>query len=380
MNHRATEILSAELRRGTISVEVARALMPATEMFGFAERINPKRSFLFVSKVLGRHIPVRPSVMRKSFRMLSGQIAPDLPGPVLFIGMAETAIGLGAGVHRQYVEDTGREDAVYICTTRYPLGSPLLCEFQEEHSHATGHLIHVPRDPHVADLVSRARSLVLVDDEASTGKTFANLFGALPSSLRANIEQTVLVTLTDWSGGAARARMPGDVTEVSILSGRYAWTPRDGLDCPPPEVPALERSAREPVFPDPELDWARLGVTSHRQRLSLPSLPQGRTIVLGTGEHVWQPFLLAESLEEAGVDVHYGSVTRSPISEGHVIRSKRTFSDNYGGVVPNYLYNVVPEDYDTVVLCSETAGEHICPGLVGVLGDPVIVVDGEARG
>lgn len=30
------------------------------DLLGFAQRINPKRAFLFVSKVLGRHIPVAP--------------------------------------------------------------------------------------------------------------------------------------------------------------------------------------------------------------------------------------------------------------------------------------------------------------------------------
>ena len=37
------------------------------DLLGFAQRINPKRAFLFVSKVLGRHIPVAPSIMRGAF-------------------------------------------------------------------------------------------------------------------------------------------------------------------------------------------------------------------------------------------------------------------------------------------------------------------------
>lgn len=370
------ETLSAELERGTISVEVSRSLMPAVDMFGFAERINPKRSFLFVSKVLGRHIPVRPRVMRETFRMLSQQIAKDLPGPVLFIGMAETAIGLGAGVHQQYVSDTGRDDAVYICTTRYPLGTPLICEFLEEHSHATGHNIHAPLDPRLMSLVANARSLVLVDDEASTGKTFSNLFAALPSSIRNNLTHTVLVTLTDWSDGAARTKMAGQVSEASILSGRYSWVPRE-VEGALPLVPSFERPTRPTVGPDPRRDWGRLGVSNHELHLSARPSASGTTLVLGTGEHVWQPFLLAEKMENEGADVFYSSVTRSPISQGHVIGSKLSFSDNYGGVFPNYLYNVDPENYSKIVLCSETASEHICPDLLSVLGDPVVVVDHE---
>jgi hypothetical protein len=377
MTARAVVILSAELQRGTITVEVERSLMPASEMFGFAERINPKRSFLFVSKVLGRHIPVRPSTMRKTFQVLASQIAADLPGPVLFIGMAETAIGLGAGVHQQYVEDTGRDDAVYICTTRYPLGTPLICEFQEEHSHATRHLVHEPVDPRIRELVANARSLVLVDDEASTGKTFSNLFASLPEAIRSNITDTVLVTLTDWSDGAAAAKMTGKVTEASILSGRYSWTPREDVVAAAPQVPTIERHAREEVSPQIDRDWARLGVVEHGHHLHAKAAEDGVTLVLGTGEHVWQPFLLAERLEKAGADVFYSSVTRSPISEGHVIGSKFSFSDNYGGTVPNYLYNVDPARYGKIILCSETGVEHICGDLISALGQPVVVVDRE---
>jgi hypothetical protein len=376
MHGNTNEVLSAELERGTISVEVVRSLMPATEMFGFAERINPKRSFLFVSKVLGRHIPVRPHVMRETFRMLADQIARDLPGPVLFIGMAETAIGLGAGVHDQYVSDTGRDDAVYLCTTRYPLGTPLICDFQEEHSHATGHLIHAPLDARLLELVRNARTLVLVDDEASTGKTFSNLFAALPESIRSNLTDTVLVTLTDWSDGAARAKMTGRVSEASILSGRYSWTPRD-TQGPLPQVPSFDSAARTEVFPDVSRDWARLGVIGHQRQLHAAPARSGVTLVLGTGEHVWQPFLLAEQLEKDGNEVFYSSVTRSPISEGHVIGKKFSFSDNYGGTVPNYLYNVDPAAYGKIILCSETDEEHICPDLIAALGNPVVVVDRE---
>ncbi|MDW2612034.1 phosphoribosyltransferase domain-containing protein, partial [Escherichia coli] len=71
---------------------------PLTDLFDIAERRNPKRAFLFVSKVLGRHIPVSPQVMRNVYTQLAEQFLGTLDGPVVFIGMAETAVGLGAGV------------------------------------------------------------------------------------------------------------------------------------------------------------------------------------------------------------------------------------------------------------------------------------------
>ncbi|MFH7428825.1 phosphoribosyltransferase domain-containing protein, partial [Pseudomonas syringae group genomosp. 7] len=80
------------------------SIFAADYLFCFAERRYTKRSFLLVSRVLGRDIPARPGVMLISFQDLAHKIPPDLPGPVLVIGMAETAFGLAAGVHRAYSE------------------------------------------------------------------------------------------------------------------------------------------------------------------------------------------------------------------------------------------------------------------------------------
>lgn len=347
--------------------------MPPDAIFGFAERINPKRSFMFVSKVLGRHIPVRPSLMRTTYNFLADQISPDLEGPILFIGMAEAAVGLGAGVHRQYSEQNDRDDTVYICTTRHALGLPLICEFQEEHSHATGHLLHWPLMPALASRVKNARTLVLIDDEASTGKTLGNLFAALPASIRSNVHNAVLVTLTDWSDGAIEQTIATSVKRASLLSGRYRWH-ANGLNINAPEVPTVEAKRRKVISPDKDIDWARLGVSRHRLQLEGQAAASGATLVLGTGEHIWQPFLLAEKLEMEGADVHYSSVTRSPISVGHAIVKKVAFEDNYGGHSLNYLYNVNPSDYAKVLLCSETNEEQISPILVTSLQRPTVLV------
>ncbi|MFP5303740.1 TRSP domain-containing protein, partial [Cobetia sp. SIMBA_158] len=58
--------------------------------------------------------------------------------------------------------------------------------------------------------------------------------------------------------------------------------------------------------------------------------PGEKVIVVGTGEFVWRPFLLAERLERSGADVRFGSTTRSPIALGHAIEHALSFSDNYG--------------------------------------------------
>src|SRR5688500_20128960 len=80
---------TVSLRGGTLTLTVERADLPLAELCAFGTRRNPKRPFLFISKVLGRHIPVRPSVMLDVHERLAAKLG-DLPGPVLVIGMAET--------------------------------------------------------------------------------------------------------------------------------------------------------------------------------------------------------------------------------------------------------------------------------------------------
>jgi Phosphoribosyl transferase len=185
------------LSAGILSIDVHRADWPLDALCDFAARDNPRRAFLVVSKVLGRHIPVKPSVMRRSFADLAAKIPADLPGPVLVVGLAETAICLGQGVHEDYVRATGRADVLTLHSTRQEVDAPLLTRFEEPHSHASTHLIYRPTA--LDGAFANPRSLVMVDDEISTGTTLLNLATALVAALP-SIETITAVTLADWSG------------------------------------------------------------------------------------------------------------------------------------------------------------------------------------
>ncbi|MBB3103567.1 phosphoribosyltransferase domain-containing protein [Azomonas macrocytogenes] len=366
-----TTTLSAQLVRGRLEVKVDDAVMAPDSLFGFAERRNPKRAFLFVSKVLGRHIPVRPSSMAASFENLAAKIPADLPGPVLVIGMAETAVGLGAGVHRAY--SATRPDTVYMLSTRHPLGTELFTRFEEEHSHASAHLIHLPIDPDVREMMLPARSLVLVDDEASTGKTFVNLYRALVDAGLTKVERVVTCVLTDWSAGAVRNTIGTSADQVSLLQGSYRFI--EDADTLLPDMPDVGAVAVGEWPLSPSKDWGRLGVRNVVDTLApdLQVKPGERVIVIGTSEFVWRPFLLAERLERAGVDVHFSSTSRSPIAIGHAIEHALSFSDNYGLGIPNFLYNVQPGQFDRVLICTETPAQAVPAALVEALNAEVIV-------
>lgn len=131
------------LPSGLLSVRVNRTDIPLQALCGFGCRQNLKRGFLFVSKVLGKHYPVHPSKMRAVQRMLADKINPELPGPIVFVAMAETATCLGQAIHEEYLRRCDRNDVLFLQTTRYHLDKEPAFVFSEEHSHATAHLVHV---------------------------------------------------------------------------------------------------------------------------------------------------------------------------------------------------------------------------------------------
>ena len=359
-----------QLEAGHLDLTYRADLAQDPEIFGFGERINPRRAYLFVSRVLGRHVPARPTVIRHAFARLSEGIPADLPGPVLMTGMAETAVGLGAGVHDAYLARTDRRDVLYLSTTRARLGDSPLIGFSEAHSHASDHLVHRPQDAGDRTLLAQARSLVMVDDEASSGATFANLSQALTVSGFDRIERVHTAVLTDWFGQGGGS---------ALVRGRFVWTPREGA--PERRLPDADVMREGSVRPIHRADDGRLG----RSRRSVTTWPEGLRkaldgvggpiLVVGAGEHVWEPFLLAEALEAEGRDVRFCATTRSPILLGHEIGRGLRFRDHEGLNIANYLYNVDPTAFARVILCVDTAAEAVDAALLATLGCDLVVGD-----
>src|SRR3546814_8681097 len=89
--------------------------------------------------------------------------------------------------------------AVYLQSSRQIVdGSALVASFEEGHSHATTHLIQV-EDLALEDTVRAARSLVIVDDECSTGNTYVAVANAMLETMP-NLELIATCCITDWSG------------------------------------------------------------------------------------------------------------------------------------------------------------------------------------
>lgn len=373
MSEVASEPRTPPVERLGVRLRPTRPGVDPTVLLGLALRRNPRRAQLLVSRVLGKHVPTDPRLVRAAGLLLGGLVADALAGrparsvPVetlhaavrgdrgaaamlhagaertiltapdaLVLGFAETATALGHCV----AEGLGGAD--YLHSTRRPVpGYAAAGGFTEEHSHATHHLL-LPADP---AMLHGGRPLVLVDDELSTGRTALNTIVALHRT--APREHYVVATLVD-------VRPPGSelVDGVAALGARLDVV---ALAEAAIELPAdlAERAAQlraelgtEPgaefgEAPDPsvgrvalgELGWPAgfavggrhgFGFRDHRELAdSLPRLaaglaqaaglvPEDQTLVLGTEELMQLPLRLAQTLADAGHDIAFSSTTRSP--------------------------------------------------------------------
>ena len=156
-----------EALRLTLALERPRFGLTPEDLFSLAVRDNPKRAFLFVSRVLGKHLSRPPAVLLAAGRLLAlamtrdpdcaawwtdvltGRTTPPFAQILsrrqaervdvseaertLFLGFAETATGLARAVADCFGGESG-----YVSTTRLHRPGAYLT-FEETHSHASTH-------------------------------------------------------------------------------------------------------------------------------------------------------------------------------------------------------------------------------------------------
>ncbi|AKL96739.1 hypothetical protein CACET_c32950 [Clostridium aceticum] len=236
----------------TIEVQHNPYKIPHHRLFSMAARKNLNRRFLFVSKILGKHIPVPPSISllggaalaaahletvygKKTALMpaiieaiIQGKNCEEtyqlmkknpfsLPEPTIFIGFAETATALGHAVF-----DCFSHGGTYIHTTRERIPEmESLISFEEEHSHATSHRYYSIDE----NLLKSSNPIVLIDDEITTGKTALNFITAIQEKYPR--KDYVVASLLDWRSEEDRQRFRFTASQlgvgiqtVSLISGR----------------------------------------------------------------------------------------------------------------------------------------------------------------
>jgi hypothetical protein len=348
------------LLTGELTIQINESETLFDQYIDFAARNNPKRGFLFVSKVLAKHYPCTPTQMRDSYlQLVALLLAQEKESQqFVFIGMAETATALGLGVYETWLEKTQKQ-GIYCQTTRYFLENQAFVDFEEAHSHATGFYLYHPEDDAIQQVFNGADTLVLIDDEVSTGNTFANLINAYQKN-NPLLARVIIISLLNLSSSEARenvAKKVGmNVEWLSILSGQFEFTPQPDFEFTPVSVESNQQCKQYLL----NGNYGRLGIQG-----GLPSLsgqlnflatgfkPNAKILVLGTGEFIYHAYLVAKELELKGLETFVQSTTRSPILVNLAIVNCLAFQDNYEDGIRNYFYNN-RYYYDAIVIVHET--------------------------
>ncbi|UOA08713.1 phosphoribosyltransferase domain-containing protein [Methylobacter sp. S3L5C] len=358
--------VTIKLDTGILQLEVEPGHIPLQRLLGFAARVSSKRKFLLVSKVLGKHYPVSPKTMSWSYRALARLVLKKGVGESsLWIGMAETATGLGYGVFEAACH-AGVQQALFMQTTRYHLDKTDRLEFEEAHSHATDFFLYYPEYPEYRKQFLNAETLVLIDDEISTGKTFLRLIKAY-QVINPALRKVFIVSLVNFAHPDDRAALESQagvaVEWVCFRQGLLHFEDSQNavIDNITVNVSGNGRCKKH------LLAWpGRLGLTAPisldtdvleqlcHSGFNSESRDIRPILVLGTGECNAPAYLLGRELESKGFAVKVQSTTRSPIHQGNDIALVCQFEDNYEDGIANFIYNVNPDDYREIILCHET--------------------------
>lgn len=384
--------------------------LPIEELFTMAARINKKRSFLFVSNVLGKHLPINPNkglitaallaarfielvkgldcsererLLTSFLHKSSQKVTPFVPGEIhpVVIGFAETATALGHGFFACF------QNADYFHTTREDIsGLTPEVTFEEEHSHATSHRCYIP-----LEMVNNEREIILVDDEMTTGTTALNIIKSIHSKFPRN-EYTV-VSILDWRSEEHRRQFAEVERElaitihtVSLLAGNVRVKQLQEIKDKGQEntvndkemsIETVDISSFFTITPVSSItgtisfiqETGRFGLSSEenadlhqkasRAAAFLKEKREGTcTLCLGTGEFMYLPMKIAA---EMGEGVSYQSTTRSPIYieniEGYGARHGLAFPNPEEPEVQHFVYNIPPGYYEELFLFFEREPE-----------------------
>ena len=364
------------------------------QLFAIGKReLNTKRSFLFVSKLLGKHLSVRPEVVRATGYLLASlrygfnpstyvdcikedtlpsYDAHAVDNDVLVIGFCETATALGLSVALAI------QGSTYISTTREPIyGYQRIVSFEEAHSHATTHNMF----SNVIQM-DRFKRIILVDDEITTGNSFLHLMEAL---LRfPQIKEITILSILDWRDENHRnafrhfSNVYGITISVySLISGMIRMDDhalyKNGIVCrsskftqvlPLEMFPKTEVQAPDGTIYRYITDTGRFGL-SYEEMLMIEGRAKEaatligqaigeahRLLVLGHGENIYIPSRVAACLERMGYVVRFKTTSRTPIHcDGTLFKDIVEFQEkgtNY------HFYNLhEAETYDRVILLCE---------------------------
>lgn len=330
---------------------------------------NKKRSYLLVNPLQAKHMPVTPKEALSMMSTLGRKLAEKYPNTKLLIAFAETATAIGAAAAKCL-----DNDCIYLTTTResYPEGNWI--DFLEEHSHATEQRLY---SNDLAEWIQSTESVILLDDELSTGRTLRNMIAQLRNEFpelakKQIIAASILNRLT--TENEQLMSNEGVLTECLLKLSPSDFVEKLPAGTFEAEVPIHNEEAAAPqtlVLPE-RLPNPRFGTVIHSyderiincsrfiiNKLEAEIAKSKRILVLGTEECMFPALRLGVEIENKYPDIQVfcHATTRSPIGisneEGYPITSGIKLKSLYDENRTTYIYNLT--QYDMVLVLTDAA-------------------------
>lgn len=329
---------------------------------------NAKRNYLLVDSRQGKHIPADPSEVLKLFSELAGQMRSAFGNEkILFIGFAETATAVGAGVASEF------SGSYYVHTTReINENETPVAEFREEHSHAAEQILYCRDWKRISEEADR---IVFAEDEITTAKTIMNFISELKAGKM--VREDMKFSVCSVLNGMTDSRL-AELNEKGIdffwLVRHFASPDSDTVYIY--EQPEQEKKNKKYIELDiPGRNDPRYGtdtdiyISDCRKLASVIieklDLCGKKTAVIGTEECMYPAICTADmimrSVPDCSAVTH--STTRSPIvaerSEGYPLRSRYQVESLYENGRRSFIYNT-DEKYDLVLIVTDSEKKDIC--------------------
>lgn len=342
-----------------------------------AVRNNEKRRFLFVSKVLGKHIACRAKDMDNLGKLIVDAYKKkrDLSSGVI-ISFAETGTAIGHSVFN-YMDNNYE----FLHTTRENVEEFESLDFLEEHSHATNHNLYFNKIKNF----EKGEEIILVDDEITTANTCINLIKKIHKLYPK--EKYTICSILNWVGDENLERvrnlekeLNSSIEFVYLFKGEFEF---ELNEIKLGDTKIKNDRSKEDKNENLQINYIKLDMDDYigekkyikyTGRFGLNKIEHtklkkivkresnkiniedknAKVLFLGTEEFMYIPMLFAKYCQG---NIYYYSTTRSPIinidKNDYPIKSKFELNSLYNKNVKNYLYNIDKKDYDECFLFIE---------------------------
>lgn len=362
----------------SIDIKENKGNLNIKEHIDVALRNNKKRRFLFVSKNLGKHIPVNPNKVNELGKSLAYEYKKKFKNykgnKQIVLGFAETATCLAHSFFEHL------ESAIsFAHTTREVISNLNKIEFLEEHSHATEQILYRVG---IENSIDKVKEVILVDDEITTANTCMNIIKKLKSEY--NIERFVIASLLNWIDDTKIKKIEQVAEELNckiefvyLLAGTFEFKYNEEIKLVD-NIETINKSKENEIDINTiTLDFkkycynkkylkytGRFGINRDDQKVLKKIIKEEgkklqynedmyKVLALGSEEFMYIPMMLSREINK---DVYYHSITRSPIipmkDKEYPINSKYEFT-SFNNDNITYLYNLDAHHYKECYLFIE---------------------------